>query len=133
NNIEKPISRLKMGTYDVSPYIIDKVAENMENFIKIGCNMLDTAHIYLGGKSEEAIGIWMEENNRRDDIMILTKGGQPNLQGPTVNKKDIDEELKISLDRLRTDYVELYELHRENPTVHVGEIVEILNIHVEAG
>ena len=133
NNVKKPISGLMMGTDYFSPDIIDTVAENMENFIKIGGNTLDTAHIYLGGKSEEAIGIWMEENKRRDDIMILTKGGHPNHNGPTVNKKDIDEELKISLERLRTDYVELYALHRDDPTVHVGEILEILNEHVEAG
>src|SRR5690625_6962016 len=68
NNIKKPISGLMMGTDYFSPDIIDTVAENMENFIKIGGNTLDTAHIYLGGKSEEAIGIWMEENKRRDDI-----------------------------------------------------------------
>ena len=50
-----------------------------------------------------------------------------------MNKQAIDEELTISLDRLRTDYVELYALHRDDPNVHVGEILEILNEHVEAG
>ena len=133
NNIKKPVSGLMMGTDYFTPDIIDKVTEVMENYIEIGGNTLDTAHIYAGGKSEEAIGIWMEENKRRDDIMILTKGGHPNQNGPTVNKKDIDEELKVSLDRLRTDSVELYALHRDDPTVHVGEILEILNEHAEAG
>src|SRR5690625_3611102 len=106
NNVKKPVSGLMMGTDFFTPETIDKVTEVMEDFIKVGGNTLDTAHIYVGGKSEEAIGIWMEENKRRDDMMILTKGGHPNQDGPTVNKKDIDEELKISIDRLRTDYVE---------------------------
>src|SRR5690554_2444589 len=132
-NIKKPVSGLIMGSDYFSPDIMDKVTEVMENFIEIGGNTLDTAHVYADGKSEEVIGIWMEENKRRDDIMILTKGGHPNQNGPTVNKKDIDEELKISLDRLRTDYIELYALHRDDPSVPVGEILEILNEHVEAG
>src|SRR5690606_8751935 len=84
-------------------------------------------------KSEEAIGIWMEENKRRDDVIILTKGGHPNQHGPQINKQAIGDELNKSLERLRTDYVELYALHRDDPNVPVGEILEILNEHVEAG
>ena len=63
----------------------------------------------------------MEENNRRDDVILLTKGAHPNQDGPRVSKEAIDEELNISLERLRTDYVELYALHRDDPNVPVGE------------
>lgn len=133
DNIKKPISRLIMGSDYFTLAVMDKVSEVMENYLQIGGNTIDTAFIYAGGESEKAIGIWMEENKRRDDVMILTKGGHPNQDGSTINKQAIDEELKISLDRLRTDYVELYALHRDDPTVPVGEILEILNEHVEAG
>ena len=132
-NLEKPVTGLVMGTDYFAPEIIDKVTEVLDNYINIGGNILDTAFVYAGGKSEQAIGIWMEENKRRDDVLLLTKGGHPNKEGSQINKKAIDEELKISLDRLRTNYVELYALHRDDPTVHVGEILEILNEHVEAG
>jgi 1-deoxyxylulose-5-phosphate synthase len=132
-NLEKPVTGLVMGTDYFAPEIIDKVTEVLENYMSIGGNILDTAFVYAGGKSEQAIGIWMEENKRRDDVLLLTKGGHPNQDGSQINKKAIDEELKISLDRLRTDHVELYALHRDDPTVHVGEILEILNEHVEAG
>ncbi|AMQ06227.1 aldo/keto reductase [Sporosarcina psychrophila] len=131
--LEKTITGLVMGTDYFTPEIIDKVTEVLENYINIGGNILDTAFVYAGGKSEQAIGIWMEENKRRDDVLLLTKGGHPNRKGSQINKKAIGEELIISLDRLRTDYVELYALHRDDPTVHVGEILEILNEHVEAG
>lgn len=133
DNIEKPISGLVMGSDYFTPDIMDKVTDVLDNFIEIGGNTIDTAHIYAGGKSEQAIGIWLEENKRRDDVILLTKGGHPNQDGSRVNKKDIDEELKISFERLRTDYVELYALHRDDPNVPVGEILEILNEHVEAG
>lgn len=133
NHVEKPISKLIMGTDYFTPDIIEDVTEMMENYLDIGGNLIDTAFIYAGGKSEEAIGIWMEENNRRDDIIILTKGGHPNRDGLRVNREAINEELKISLERLKTDYIEMYALHRDDTKVPVGEILEILNEHVEAG
>lgn len=133
DGVDRAISRLIMGTDYFTPEIIEKVTEVLENYVEIGGNILDTAYVYAGGKSEEAIGMWLEKNNRRDDMMILTKGGHPNQNGSTINKQAIDEELTISLDRLRTDYVEFYALHRDDPTVPVGEILEILNAHVEAG
>ncbi|WP_318615701.1 aldo/keto reductase [Sporosarcina sp. YIM B06819] len=133
DNVEQAITGLVMGTDYFTPDIMDNVTEVLEDYIKIGGNILDTAFVYAGGKSEQAIGIWMEENKRRDDVLLLTKGGHPNEHGPQINKTAIDEELKISLDRLRTDSVELYALHRDDPTVPVGEILEILNEHVEAG
>lgn len=130
---QKPVSDLIMGSDYFSPDIIEKVTEVMEDYIKIGGNLVDTAYVYAGGKSEEAIGMWMEMNNRREDMMILTKGGHPDRDGPRISKHAIDEELKISLERLRTDYVEFYALHRDDVNVPVGEILEILNEHVEAG
>ncbi|MDC3418348.1 aldo/keto reductase [Aquibacillus salsiterrae] len=133
NTIEKSISNLVMGSDYFKPDIMEKVTEVLNNYIEIGGNTIDTAYVYSGGKSEEAIGIWMEENKRRDDVIILTKGGHPNHEGPQINKKAIDRELSISLERLRTNYVELYALHRDDPDVPVGEILEILNAHVEAG
>ena len=77
DNVEKSISSLVMGTDYFTPEIMDKVTEVLNNFIEIGGNTIDTAYIYAGGKSEEAIGIWMEENKRRDDVILLTKGGSP--------------------------------------------------------
>lgn len=133
NNVKKPATGLIMGTDYFTPEIIDKVTEVLNNFLEIGGNIIDTAHIYAGGKSEQAIGLWMEENKRREDVLILTKGAHPNQHGSQMNKHAIDEELKISLDRLRTDYTDLYALHRDDPNVQVGEILEILNEHVEAG
>lgn len=133
-NIEEPIAELILGTDYFNLDNMEKIHEVMEAFIKIGGNTIDTAFVYGRGKSEQAIGKWLEENKRRDDIVILTKGGHPDPEGNLrVNKQAINEEINISLDRLRTDHVELYALHRDDPNVHVGEILEILNEHVEAG
>src|SRR5690606_8604580 len=90
-------------------------------------------HGYGGGKSEETVGMWMESRGNRNDITLLTKGAHHNASGPRVNKQAIDEELAISLQRLRTDFVDLYALHRDDPNVPVGPIVEALNEHIAAG
>lgn len=133
DNVKKPVSSLIMGSDYFTPDIMDKVTEVMENYLAIGGNAVDSAYIYAGGRSEEALGIWMEENNRREDILIFTKGGHPNHEGPQINKQAIYDELHTSLERLRTDYIDIYGLHRDDPNVPVGEIVEILNEHIEAG
>ncbi|MCJ8008007.1 aldo/keto reductase [Lederbergia wuyishanensis] len=131
--VDKKISSLVMGSGGFTPDNMERVTDVLNHYLEIGGNTIDTAFIYYGGKSEGSIGIWMEENKRREDVNILTKGAHHNADGPRVSKEAIDEELEISLDRLRTDYVELYALHRDNPEVPVGEILEILNAHVEAG
>lgn len=133
DRVKKPISNLMMGSDYFNPEIIDHITEMMEIFLKVGGNCIDTAYVYSGGKSEEAIGIWLEENNRREDIVLLTKGGHPDKQGPRIHRKAIAEELEISLERLRTDYVDLYALHRDDPSVPVEEIIDLLNEQIENG
>lgn len=109
------------------------VSENLDLFVQAGGNAIDTAHIYCGGESEMAIGRWLEERNNREEIVILTKGAHHNQDGPQVKPEVITEQLNISLDRLRTSYVDMYALHRDDPTVSVGPIMECLNDHLETG
>ncbi|WP_274649710.1 aldo/keto reductase [Paenibacillus humicola] len=127
------VTQLIMGSDYFSPDVYDLVRDNLDAFTAIGGNTIDTAYIYSGGRSEQAIGMWLEERGNRASINVWTKGAHPNKEGVRVKKEFIDEELKISLDRLRTDYVDLYALHRDDPNVPVGHILEALNEHVEAG
>ena len=69
----------------------------------------------------------------RDQIVILTKGAHFNQDRNRVTPFDITSDLFDSLVRLRTDSIDLYLLHRDDPTVPVGPIVEVLNEHKEAG
>lgn len=75
----------------------------------------------------------MDELGNRDDINIFTKGAHHDQNGPRVNADAIRSDLFTSLERLRTDYIDLYALHRDDPAVPVGVILEALNEHVEAG
>jgi len=131
--LDKPCSQLMMGTDYYKPELLDTVGVLLDEYVALGGNSLDSAHIYAGGKSEETIGLWMESRGNRSEVIVLTKGAHHNASGPRVNKQAIDEELAISLQRLRTDYVDLYALHRDDPNVPVGPIIEVLNEHIEAG
>lgn len=129
----KPVSQLIMGSDFFrldNPEEVDRVLAAYRN---IGGNTIDTAHIYCSGESEQALGRWMEDNNNRDEIVILTKGAHHDSKGPRVNREAIYSDLMTSLERLRTESIELYALHRDDPSVPVGPILEALNEHIEAG
>ena len=94
--------------------------------VNIGVNAIDTARVY--GGAEESVGRWIRIGNNRERVTLLTKGGHPDmLWRSRLREKEIRKDLKTSLDKLCTDYVDIYLLHRDDPEVPVGEIVELLN------
>ena len=95
----------------------------------MGGNCFDTAFSYRGGFSEPALGNWIRQRNLREQVVVVTKGGHH----ASVTPEMIDHELPISLERLQTDYVDLYFLHRDNPAVPAGEFVDMFNRHRAAG
>ncbi|MCL6442923.1 MAG: aldo/keto reductase [Alicyclobacillus sp.] len=131
--VRGPVSQLIMGSDYFHPDKMEQVSSVLDSYIAIGGNTIDTAYIYMGGNSEKAIGLWMEERKNRSHVHLWTKGAHHDANGPRVNRQAIYEELMISLERLRTDYVDMYALHRDDPSAEVGPIIEALNEHVEAG
>ncbi|TXK74449.1 aldo/keto reductase [Paenibacillus sp. N3.4] len=131
--LDKPVSQLIMGSDFFKLNNGDEVSSILEHYLAIGGNTIDTAFIYCGGESEQALGIWLEQQRNRDAMNIFTKGAHHDEQGPRVNKEAIHSDLLTSLERLRTDYIDLYALHRDDPSVPVGVILEALNEHLEAG
>ncbi|MEK0315474.1 aldo/keto reductase [Cohnella sp. 56] len=128
-----PVSRLVKGTDYFYHDSYELAATNMDAFLALGGNAVDSAHIYCGGQSEEVLGRYMEERGNRDRIVVLTKGAHHDHNGPRVTRQAIADDLRVSLERLRTDHIELYALHRDDPDVPVGVIVEALNEHIESG
>jgi aryl-alcohol dehydrogenase-like predicted oxidoreductase len=132
-DFEKPISRLIMGTMIYSLADMPLTCAMLDSFVSLGGNTLDTAHIYGQGHSERAVGEWMRLHGNRAEIVIIGKGAHHDAHGPRVNPAAIASDLEESLRRLGTDYIDLYLLHRDDPTVPVGEIVTCLNEHYQAG
>jgi aryl-alcohol dehydrogenase-like predicted oxidoreductase len=131
--LQKQISRLIMGTMIYAPGGMPFTCAMLDYFVSLGGNTLDTAHVYGQGDSERAVGEWMRLRGNRADIVIIGKGAHHDAHGPRVNPAAIASDLEESLQCLGTDYIDLYLLHRDDPTVPVGEIVTCLNEHYQAG
>ncbi|MBO0767507.1 MAG: aldo/keto reductase [Solirubrobacterales bacterium] len=99
-----------------------------------GINFIDTADMYSRGESEEIVGKALK--GRRDDIVLATKvfnpmGEDPNQRGNS--RRWIIAEVEHSLRRLQTDYIDLYQLHRPDPSVDIEESLSALTDLVRAG
>lgn len=130
---DKAVSPFFMGTMRIGLSNYEESAWLLDSALRLGVNAFDLAYVYGGGDSERAMGRWMAERGNREQVYIATKGAHPDANGPKVNPQAIAADLAESLQRLQTDYVDAYLLHRDDPGVPVGPIVEALNEHHRAG
>jgi len=104
--------------------------------IELGITFWDTANVYQAGTSEEVVGRAIERYSRRENIVLATKVHGRMHDGPGgsgLSRKAILEQVDASLTRLRTDYVDLYQIHRFDPDTQVEETMEALHDIVKAG
>jgi aryl-alcohol dehydrogenase-like predicted oxidoreductase len=104
--------------------------------LEAGINFFDTANVYSTGVSEEITGRALKDFAKRDEIVLATKvfgkmRDDPNGKG--LSRKSIMAEIDLSLKRLGTDYVDLYQTHRYDPETPLEETLEALNDVVKAG
>ena len=105
----------------------------LDAFVAGGGNAIDTADVYSawapghegGGQSETVIGKWLKQRGRRDDVLLLTKVGM-DLGGDKngLSKARIKQAVEDSLHRLQTDYIDLYQSHKDDETLPVTEPLE---------
>jgi aryl-alcohol dehydrogenase (NADP+) len=104
--------------------------------LDLGITFLDTANVYSDGTSEEFVGRALRDFVARDDIVLATKVNGRMHEGPNgagLSRKAILREIDLSLKRLGTDYVDLYQIHRFDPTTPIEETLEALHDVVRAG
>jgi len=133
DGFHEKISRLVFGTAFISTKNINQYSEVITEYLKLGGNIFDTAENYGRGESEKALGQWLEKNNYRDDVLIISKGGHPYDGKNRITPEAIKDDLLGSLERLRTDYIDIYFLHRDNKDIPVQEIINELNDYYEKG
>lgn len=121
------MSRLVMGC-DNQPNA-SHAAVMWDHYLEQGGNAFDTAYVYGDGLMERFLGYWHEQRGVRNDIVIIGKGAHTPHCFPEFIHRQLDE----SLQRLRTDYVDVYFLHRDNVDVPVSEFVDALNEEVTKG
>ncbi len=104
--------------------------------VELGVTFWDTANVYNAGTSEEFVGRAIKKFSRREDIVLATKVHFKMHDGPGgfgQSRKAIMEQVDASLRRLDTDYIDLYQIHRFDPTTPVEETMEALHDCVKAG
>jgi aryl-alcohol dehydrogenase-like predicted oxidoreductase len=104
--------------------------------VDLGINFFDTANAYSDGTSEEIVGRALKDFARRDEVVIATKvffpmGPGPNSRG--LSRKAIFAAIDASLERLGTDYVDLYQIHRWDYSTPIDETLEALHDVVKSG
>ncbi len=131
--IRKPVSRLVQGTVMINSRELDKGFALLDGILERGCTTFDTAHVYGSGDNERSVGRWVNDRGVRERVVVIGKGAHHNQDRRRVTPHDITSDLYDSLARFQFDYIDLYLLHRDDPSVPVGPIVEVLNEHQRAG
>ncbi len=140
-NIALPVSRLVFGTDWLRPkrmFLFPDKRRRASMFSLLtrawesGINCFDCARVYF---SEETLGEWMHENNNRKSLVLISKGGHPNLlTGQSrLTLKEISADVHSSLRSLKTDTLDVFLLHYDHPELPVGPLMERLNEHVHQG
>ncbi len=104
--------------------------------LELGIHSFDTANIYSLGRSEEILGAAIRDFARREEVVIATKVHgvmREGLNGGGLSRGHILEQVDASLRRLGTDYIDLYQVHRWDPSVGIEETLEALHDVVKAG
>jgi aryl-alcohol dehydrogenase-like predicted oxidoreductase len=109
--------------------------ELIRRALDAGVNFLDTANVYSRGESEEIVGEAIEGYDR-DELVVATKvygdmGEGPNKQG--LSRKHVLDQAEASLDRLGTDYIDLYQIHRWDENTPIEETLSALSHLVDEG
>jgi aryl-alcohol dehydrogenase-like predicted oxidoreductase len=109
-----------------------RTEEVVDAAVAAGINFFDTADAYGEGKSEELLGRFLR--NRRSQVIVATKFGLEMAgQGVGARPEYIRKAFDASLRRLKTDYIDLYQLHKPDPDVPIGETLGALDDLVKAG
>lgn len=129
------VSALGLGTNSFGGRADEKTSiQIIHQAIEGGINFIDTANIYTQTESERIIGLALE--GRRDEVVLATKAGLPRGDGPNQrgsSRYHLQRELDQSLRRLRTDYVDLYQIHTFDPETPLEETLRALDDMVRAG
>lgn len=123
----KQASAVALGFEDFKTFASGAIL--LDAFWEKGGNIFDTAFVYGAGYTEQLFGEWHRNRGTREGAVLIGKGAHSPLVYPDV----IAKQLTQSLDRLQTDYVDVYFMHRDNPEVPVGEFIDAMDAEVKAG
>lgn len=131
------VSALCLGTMNFGDRTPPEEAyEIVDVALERGVNFVDTADVYNGGRSEEIVGEALERNGRRDEVVLATKVHNPmsaDVNDRGNSRRHILAGCDASLRRLRTDWIDLYQIHRPQGEIPIDETLRALDDLVRAG
>ena len=143
------LGMMTYGTPQWRPWVLDEAASRplVKHAVELGINFFDTADMYSAGESEVLTGKFLREFCRRDEIVIASKlyfpvdldykaAGDNTVERPNrsgLSRKRIFHAVDASLQRLNTDYIDLYQIHRWDAATPIEETMEALHDLVKAG
>jgi aryl-alcohol dehydrogenase-like predicted oxidoreductase len=129
------ISEICLGTNNFGGQVNEKESVKIiMKTIDLGINVIDTANTYTKGRSEKIIGKTVQDY--RDDVILATKVGYNVGEGPNqsgLSRKHILSQFKKSLENLKTDFIDIYYLHRPDPDTPMEETLRTVNDLVRNG
>jgi 1-deoxyxylulose-5-phosphate synthase len=140
-SVHKPASELRLEALgrDVTRLVLGTMllAESgpgvLDEYVRLGGNAIDTARVYGDGEAERVLGAWLSQNRAvRERLVIVSKGAHPSGSRKRVTPEEIERDLRASVELLGGP-IDVYLLHRDDPSVPVGVIVESLTGLREAG
>ncbi len=128
------VSRIVLGTWSMGGSMWGgsdegEAIRTIHAALEQGINLIDTAPVYGFGKSEEIVGRALAERGRREDVILATKVGLQWRDWEVVrnsSRQRILSEIEDSLRRLKTSYIDLYQVHWPDPLVPIEETAEVL-------
>lgn len=131
---------LVLGTVSANRWVENGADRVFDTFLDHGGNVIDTARVYtLVADSEPIIGKWLKNTKKRHDVMIIGKGGHPDiypvmdLHKPRLGADSMRSDIEKSLTDLGTDYIDIYLYHRDDTNRPVEELIGTMEAFVKEG
>src|SRR5947209_8016777 len=132
SGVPRPLSRIVLGTLPLTEVSRSSAFNLLDAYAALGGNAFDTGRHY--GDAEEILGAWLRERRNREAMVIIGKGAHPDSGGRSrLSAVEIGRDLESSRELLGVESIDLYLLHRDDPSVPAGKIVECLNEHHRLG
>ena len=123
--VEPEASRIFFGTANASMLAGEDCFDLLDAMVALGINAFDTARGY--GLAENVLGRWMSARGNRERLVVLSKCGDLKNGVVHLDRQVIEQELSESLQALQTDYIDVYLLHRDDPSTPLSEYISCLN------
>ncbi|MFI3324766.1 MAG: aldo/keto reductase [Clostridia bacterium] len=131
--LDKKVSRIVFGAAHLPNDNPKECFKQLDDMYSLGINVFDTAAVYGGGVNETVLINWVADRAIHDDVIIISKCAHHNRFRKRANSFDIMSDISDALAKPGADYIDIYLMHRDDPSVQVSSIIDTMNRLYESG